>query len=89
MYQSYLRKTKNNVQYFHPRQSYTVEGVMGFPAQTGQLLNCTYTKLSLTETTKTFPASLSLAELMYPGIWFSEQAGEYAAGTPMHRCAIS
>jgi hypothetical protein len=36
----------------------------------------TYTKLSLTETTKTLPASLSLAELIYPGIWFSEQAGE-------------
>jgi hypothetical protein len=43
----------------------------------------TYTKLSFTETTKTFPASLSLAELMYPGMWFSEHAGEKAAGTPV------
>lgn len=45
-------------------------------AQTKQSLKHTYTKLSLTETTKTFPASLSLAELTYPGMWFSEQAGE-------------
>jgi hypothetical protein len=51
-------------------------------ARTEQLDKRTYTKLSLTETTKTLPASLSLGELMYPGIWFSEQAGEYAAGTP-------
>ena len=44
----------------------------------------TNTKASLTETTKTLPASLSLLELMYPGIWLSEQAGEKAAGTPEH-----
>lgn len=45
-------------------------------ARMKQVLKLTYTKLSLTETTKTFPASLSLAELMYPGMWLSEQAGE-------------
>ena len=53
----------------------------------------TYTKLSLTETTKTLPASLSFAELMYPGMWFSEHAGEKAAGTPVRnglaaRCSL-
>ena len=52
------------------------EGVVSPNRQTQQLLESTYTKLSLTETTKTLPASLSLAELIYPGIWFSEQAGE-------------
>ena len=37
-----------------------------------------YTKGSLTEMTKTWPASLSLGWLMYPGTWELEQAG------PMH-----
>lgn len=42
----------------------------------------TYTKASFTATTKTEPASLSFAELMYPGMWLSEHEGEKAAGTP-------
>lgn len=57
--------------------------MVGMPVQ--RLRGFTYTKLSLTETTKTLPASLSLEELMYPGIWFSEHAGEYAAGTPVDK----
>lgn len=35
----------------------------------------TYTKASLTATTKTFPAPLVLACSIYPGMWESEQVG--------------
>jgi hypothetical protein len=43
----------------------------------------TYTKGSLTDTTKILPACFSFDELMYPGMWLSEHEGEKAAGTPI------
>lgn len=47
-----------------PETVSAVEGVMSPTTRTEQMLEHTYTKLSLTETTKTLPASLSLGELM-------------------------
>lgn len=44
--------------------------------------NKAYTKGSLTETTKTCPACLSLGWLMYEGICLLEHVPEKAAGTP-------
>lgn len=59
-----------------PETVSAIEGVVNPFAPTKQSLELTYTKASLTETTKTLPASLSFAELMYPGMWFSLHAGE-------------
>lgn len=42
----------------------------------------TYTKGSLTATTKTWPADLRLGWLMYDGMCVAEQVPEKAAGTP-------
>ncbi len=38
-------------------------------------MSWTYTKASLTDTTKTWPAPLSFSEFMYPGMWLVEQPG--------------
>lgn len=43
----------------------------------------TYTKASLTDTTKTFPADSSFGCMIYPGTWESEHVGLKAAGTPI------
>ena len=40
-----------------------------------RIVDWTYTKASLTDTTKTWPASLSFSEFMYPGMWLVEQPG--------------
>ena len=47
----------------------------------------TYTKGSLTETTKTFPASFNFFELIYPGTWVAEHAGPWKISVPRKKAS--